>query len=303
MPERRGRRRAPRIETVRGGFGCALAVDVEEWYHNCHVPEYVDPRRRPPLPTELDRLLPDLLELLSRAGRSATFFVLGEVAETLPGRVRQIAAGGHEVASHGFLHRRASTRPLGELRADAARSKALLEDVLGSPVRGFRSPEWSLRQPRHPLLPELVALGFDYDSSLAPVAGAGRRSNPRHVARLRWNGGRELLEVPPLTFGGRLQLPAGGWIGRLAPAAWLIAAARRHRERGGLPLITVHPWELAARPTPGEFTGFARLLHETGRAGYAPRFDELLRALPWTSIRAALEAGESSVRSPLDAAL
>lgn len=290
MPEPPGPRTSLSIEPLRGAFGCALAVDVEEWYHNCHVPEYVDPRRRPRLPEELDHLLPELLDLLSGARRTATFFVLGEVAERLPERVREIAAQGHEVASHGFLHRRAASRPLGELRADVARSKALLEDVLGAPVRGFRSPEWSLRHPRHALLPELVGLGFHYDSSLAPVAGAGRRSNPRQVARLSWDAGGELLEVPPLTFGGRLQLPAGGWVGRLAPPGWLIAAARRHQAAGGLPLVTVHPWELAERPTPGDFTGFARFLHETGRADFRPRFEELLRALPWTSIRSALGA-------------
>src|SRR5829696_7418094 len=82
---------APRVARLGGRFGCALTVDVEEWYHTCLVPGYVNPEGRPPLCQELDWLLPELLEMLSDAGRTATFFVLGEVAECLPRRVREIA--------------------------------------------------------------------------------------------------------------------------------------------------------------------------------------------------------------------
>ncbi|MGH9360578.1 MAG: polysaccharide deacetylase family protein, partial [Thermoanaerobaculia bacterium] len=94
----------PRVEFLRGRFGCAMTVDVEEWYHTCLAPRYVRPERRPALPEELDRLLPELLLRFAEAGCRGTFFVLGEVAERLPGRVREIAAAGHEVASHGYLH-------------------------------------------------------------------------------------------------------------------------------------------------------------------------------------------------------
>src|SRR5579872_1133398 len=103
--------RAVEVSRVRGALGCALTVDVEEWYHNCLVPSYVQPRLRPDLPVELDRLLPELLGLLAEAGCRATFFVLGEVAERLPERVREMAGAGHEVASHGFHHLRACGRP------------------------------------------------------------------------------------------------------------------------------------------------------------------------------------------------
>src|SRR5262249_57703273 len=117
-----------------GRFGYALTVDVEEWYHTCQVPGYVHPELRPALATELDRLLPQLLEMLARAGRQATFFVLGEVAERLPKRVREIAAAGHEVASHGYLHLRASERTLPEFARDVRRAKSLLEHMVGVPV-------------------------------------------------------------------------------------------------------------------------------------------------------------------------
>ncbi|HVT19251.1 MAG TPA: polysaccharide deacetylase family protein [Thermoanaerobaculia bacterium] len=279
---------ATRLDGV-GGY--ALTVDVEEWYHNCLVPAYVHPELRPALPQELDRLLPFLLDMLAEAGATATFFVLGEVAERLPRRMREIAAAGHEVASHGYLHLRACGRPLDAFRRDIRRSKTLLEDLLGEPVLGFRAPEWSLRRLSSPLVPLVAEAGFLYDSSLAPYSFSGRRSNPRFACRLEWPEGHlpgpDLLEFPPLTFGGPLRVPAGSWTGRLVRPSRLAAAAARHLAEGGLPVMVIHPWELSGGPTPGPLSGLARFIHETGRRDFAPRLRILLHSLPWRSLRTA----------------
>ena len=311
--------RAVEVSRVRGAFGCALTVDVEEWYHNCLVPSYVQPRLRPDLPVELDRLLPELLGLLAEAGCRATFVVLGEVAERLPGRVREMAGAGHEVASHGFHHLRACERPAAEFARDIGRSKALLEDLLGEPVRGFRAPEWSLRTLRSPLLPLVAAAGFEYDSSLVPYSFSGRRANPVFASRLRWGlpqataataamaatagdaagpaaAGLELLELPVFTFGGVARIPAGSWTGRLVDPARLVAAAERHLRRGGLPVAVAHPWEISDRPTPGPLSGLARFVHETGRAGYLPKFRQILAGIRWRTLAeaAGLRAGAAA---------
>jgi polysaccharide deacetylase family protein (PEP-CTERM system associated) len=278
----------PAITRLSGPFGYALTIDVEEWYHTCLVPDYVEPERRPQLPRELDRLLPELLALLARHGHTATFFTLGEVAAELPGRVREIASAGHEVACHGYHHLRADHLSPARFRAQLAAAQALLEDVTGTAVRGFRAPEWSLRWPGNERLRAVAELGFAYDSSLAPCLGSGRRSNPRFASRLRWPDGTEVVELPPLTFAGGWQLPAGGWPGRLAGPTVVGSAARRHQAAGGLPVLVAHPWELAARPTPGELTGLARWVHELGRHGFRSAFTTLLAALPWESVAAAL---------------
>jgi peptidoglycan/xylan/chitin deacetylase (PgdA/CDA1 family) len=258
------------------------------------MPGYVNPEGRPPLRQELDWLLPKLLEMFAEARCTATFFVLGEVAERMPRLVREIAAAGHEVGSHGYLHLRATERSPRAFAADLRRSKALLEDLVGEPVLGFRAPEWSLRSLGNARLPLVAEAGFAYDSSLTPCALSGRPTNPRFASRLHWrrngNGGsagRELLEFPPLTFGGVLRLPAGSWTGRLASPERLILAALDHRDRGGLPVVVVHPWEVSGRPTPGRLTGLAWFVHETGRLGFEERFRELLRTLPWESIAGA----------------
>jgi polysaccharide deacetylase family protein (PEP-CTERM system associated) len=274
---------APTITRLPGPFAAGgLTVDVEEWYHTCMVPDYVEPGRRPAgLARQLDHLLPELLELFAELGCRATFFTLGEVAQDIPGRVREIAAAGHEVASHGFHHLRVGGLSRRRFRADVERSRRLLEDLVGAPVRGYRAPEWSLREVANPRLAVLAELGFRYDSSLAPTIGAGRRDNPLFASRLAWAGGAELIELPPLTFAGRLQLPAGGWPGRLVGPAVVAAAAARHLREGGLPVLVVHPWELAAGDTPGELTGLARWVHELGRAGYREQLPTLLAGMTW----------------------
>ena len=204
-----------------GRFGCALTVDVEEWFHTCLEPDYVDPARRPRLPCELDRLLPEMLELLGGHGRRATFFVLGEVAARLPARVREIAEAGHEVASHGYHHVRAGDLGLRRFRRAVADSCALLEDVTGRAVRGYRAPEWSLRVLGNPRLRAVAELGLAYDSSLSPTLGSGSLGNPVRPSRLRWEGGSRCSSCrrssSAAACGSRPGAGPGGWP---APRWW-----------------------------------------------------------------------------------
>jgi peptidoglycan/xylan/chitin deacetylase (PgdA/CDA1 family) len=284
---------APARRTLDFGSVAALSVDVEEWYHSCWVEEYVEPSRRQPLTEELDRLLPALLERLARAPARATFFFLGEVARRLPESVRAVAAAGHEVACHGDLHLRANERAPEAFRRDLESAKARLEDLVGARISGFRAPEWSLRSITNPRLRIVAELGFRYDSSLAPAWGSGSTSNPIRPTLLTWADGVQLVELPPLTWGARLRLPACGWSGRLLGAAGLARVARRAMADGRLPLLVVHPWEVVARPCPGVFTGFARFFHDAGRHAFAESFDELLRLvpLPATLARRSAELG------------
>jgi peptidoglycan/xylan/chitin deacetylase (PgdA/CDA1 family) len=281
----------PRVEPLPGPFGFALSIDLEEWYHTCWEPDYVAADRRPRLVEELDREIPRLVERLAEAEAHATVFVLGEVAARWPRRVREIAAAGHEIASHGWSHRRVTSFTAREFAEEAGRSKAFLEDLVGAEVRGYRSPEWSLRSVRHPLLEHLAGLGYTYDASLTRAIGAGRPGNPSSASRLTWASKASLLELPPLLLWRRV--PAGGWPGRLARPDQISRAALRHRETGGLPVIVVHPWELVERPVPGLLSAGARAIQDVGRWGYSARFDALLRLHPWDSMAHQLEAASS----------
>ncbi|MEO8196586.1 MAG: polysaccharide deacetylase family protein [Thermoanaerobaculia bacterium] len=283
----RSKTSTPDLEPLVGRFAPALSVDVEEWYHNCWVPEYVDPGQRPRLPEELDRLLPQLAEEFARTRARATFFVLGEVAGRIAPRLRELSAAGHEIACHSFHHWRANSLGCEHFREEIVRAKAVLEEAVGLEVRGFRAPEWSLRDLGNPRLRIVAEAGFVYDSSLVPAMGAGSSFNPNRPVRLTWPEGPSLVELPPLTWGGALRLPAGGWCGRAAAPGWILAAARRQLRRGSLPLLVVHPWELTGRAVPGFLSGFARFFHEAAREGFLERFRTTLAGLPWQTLASA----------------
>lgn len=273
---------------IAGPFAPALSVDVEEWYHNCWVPEYVDPGRPPGLVDELDWLLPAMAQEFAATGAKATLFVLGEVAPRIGPRLRELSALGHEIACHSHHHFRANSLSPDAFGAEIRRAKSTLEDLVGVEVRGFRAPEWSLRSVSNPRLRMVAEAGFQYDSSLMPAALAGATANPSRPTRLSWPDGLELLEVPPLCWGGALRLPAGGWCGRAAAPQWILAAARQALRRASLPLLVVHPWELADRAVPGFLTGFARFFHEAAREGFRERFRVTLAGLPWQTVATAL---------------
>jgi peptidoglycan-N-acetylglucosamine deacetylase len=107
--------------------------------------------------------VPRILELLARHGTPATFFVPGHTADTFPESVRAIAAAGHEIGAHNYLHE----TPVGLTRdqeiAILERSERTLERVGGSRPIGYRSPAWDLSPNTLALLSER---GYLYDSSL-----------------------------------------------------------------------------------------------------------------------------------------
>src|SRR5207249_2385052 len=85
-----------------------------------------------------------LLDLLQRHRAQATFFVLGWVADRHSLLVRAIAAAGHEVASHGWDHRRVTRHTPAAFRESVRRTKSVLEGIVGEPVVGFRAPSFSI---------------------------------------------------------------------------------------------------------------------------------------------------------------
>lgn len=203
-----------------------------------------------------------VLQLLETNGVKATFFVLGWVAKQSPQLVRTIAAQGHEIASHGFAHRRVCNQEREEFRQDIRRSKGLLEDISGQQVLGYRAPSYSISPQCFWAFDELHAAGYRYDSSIFPIQHDyyGISDWPRfrslaapddagawHPSRCEMPDCPSLLELPITTLqfmGFNLPIAGGGYF-RLIPYEVTRLGLRRINRKDAKPFVFyIHPWEL-----------------------------------------------------------
>ena len=226
----------------------AMTIDVEDYFH-VSVFDGVVPRAQwETLETRVAANTDHLLELFDEHHVQATFFVLGWVAKRVPDLVRRIAAGGHEIASHGYAHRLVYDQTPVAFRDDVRRAKALLEDQGGAPVRGYRAPSYSVTPRSLWALDVLIEEGYSYDSSIFPIRHDryGIPLSPRHPFVMERNG-RTLVEAPASTTRvGPLNLPiGGGGYFRILPYGWTRWGIERVNRLEGRPAIFyLHPWEI-----------------------------------------------------------
>nr|HDN00769.1 DUF3473 domain-containing protein [Deltaproteobacteria bacterium] len=224
-----------------------FTVDVEDWFQVENL------RCRFPSDTwdscefRVERNTTVLLDLLERFHVSATFFVLGWIAERLPRLVKEIQARGHEVASHGYGHQLCYDISSSELRQDLYRSRTILENITGQPVRGYRAPSFSITGELMDLLKEL---GYRYDSSYNDFSLHDRYGRVDSIRRYMPNYGLNekdgLVELPisNLKLGGKCIPWGGGGYFRLWPF-WMFRQGVRHILRQQeYYLFYCHPWEL-----------------------------------------------------------
>ena len=227
-------------EEIDLGSPTLVTVDVEDYYHEVAGGEEVFARGG--LPSNLARNTERLLDLFAKHGVTATFFVLSCVAPRLRSQLERMIAEGHEVASHGHQHRRATWMGREEFGEDVRRAKATLEDLLGREVRGFRAPFFAVTEENLWALDEIRAAGFAYDSSVCPVKNFayGIPNAPEQPHRLQ-NG---LVEIPlPQTkiLGYRFMV-GGGFYLRAYPF-WLTRWLLARRDRSLPRVFYIHTWE------------------------------------------------------------
>jgi polysaccharide deacetylase family protein (PEP-CTERM system associated) len=226
----------------------ALTVDVEDYFHVSAFSNHIDRREWDSHASRVESNTRRLLELFEQYGVTATFFVLGWVAERAAGLVREIASRGHEVACHGYSHELVYNQSPAVFREETLHSKSLLEDLVQKPVLGYRAASYSITQRSRWALDILAEAGFHYDSSIFPVRHDlyGLPDASPYPHRLETPGGHALVEFPLSTaqiFRYRLPVAGGGYF-RLYPYA-LTRAGLNQINRKGIPFIFyLHPWEI-----------------------------------------------------------
>ena len=147
----------------------AMTVDVEDYFHVSAFETNIDRSNWKNLELRVETNTYRLLELFAEKKAKCTFFTLGWVAERCPNLIKAIVEQGHELASHGYSHQRATLMTPEQFRADVSKSKQLLEDAAGEKIIGYRAPSFSFNDSNTWVYKELVELGFEYSSSTYPI--------------------------------------------------------------------------------------------------------------------------------------
>ena len=238
--------------------------------------------------TRLGPSVDRVLQALAEHQASATFFVLGWVAQHEPDVVRRIAAAGHEIASHGMEHRMLQRLAPDEFRQDLLDSRSMLEDLSGRPVIGYRAPTFSVTHETAWALDVLAETGYRYDSSVFPIHHDryGVPDAPTDIHRAIGPAGGGLLEIPPLTlrFAGTNWPVGGGGYLRLLPVRVLGRALKKAARQGRAGMLYLHPWELDPGQPVLPMPRLTRFRHRVGLRRTESKLRRLLRRFRFTSI-------------------
>ncbi|HJS21869.1 MAG TPA: XrtA system polysaccharide deacetylase [Steroidobacteraceae bacterium] len=263
----------------------AMSVDVEDWFQVSAFESTIARSSWDSLDCRVARNVERILAMFAEANIKATFFTLGWIAERYPHVVRSIVSAGHELASHGYSHVRATEQSEREFREDVTRTKAMLEDLGGVAVNGYRATSYSIGSRNLWALDELQRAGYRYSSSIYPIRHDlyGMPDAPRFAFRTRPGA---ILEIPITTIDiGTKRIPCGGGgFFRLFPYAWSRWALQRVNRRERQPgVFYFHPWEIdPQQPRVANAPLRSRFRHYLALERMEPRLKQLLRDFRWS---------------------
>ncbi|MBK9442939.1 MAG: DUF3473 domain-containing protein [Comamonadaceae bacterium] len=261
----------------------ALTIDVEDYFQVSAFAPYIARSEWNTRECRVERNIHFVLEMLARHNTQATFFTLGWIAERYPQLVRDIVAQGHELASHGYGHERASDQTEAAFFTDVHLAKIILEDLSGVQVRGYRAPSFSIGKRNLWAFDCLARAGYSYSSSVYPIKHDhyGMPDSPRFAYEVRPG----LMEIPITTLRVlKRNLPSsGGGYFRLLPYAvsrWMLGRVNATDREPGV--FYFHPWEIdTEQPRVAGISSKTRFRHYVNIHRMESRLNRLLSDFKW----------------------
>ncbi|MEO8732116.1 MAG: XrtA system polysaccharide deacetylase [Rhodoferax sp.] len=223
----------------------AFTVDVEDYFQVSAFSPYIKRSDWNSRECRIERNIDRILQILDTSGTKATFFTLGWIAERYPQMVRKIVHEGHELASHGYKHERASDLSEQDFFFDIQSSKKLLEDIASIEVKGYRAPSFSIGKSNLWAFDCLHNAGYKYSSSVYPIHHDhyGMPDSPRFSYPVR-NG---LIEIPITTMrlcGKNFPSSGGGYFRLLPYSLSKLMIGRVIASDNQAAIFYFHPWEI-----------------------------------------------------------
>lgn len=261
-----------------------MTVDVEEYFQVSAFEDVVDRELWQSYPSRVQQNVDKILQLFSDHEIKGTFFTLGILAKKYPGMIGKIIAEGHELASHGWQHVRATTQSPAAFREDVLLAKNTLEQVSGASVVGYRAASYSINSTNLWAHDVLAETGHRYSSSIVPVRHDhyGFPGAPRFAYEPTSEG---LLEIPVTTInlaGRAMNCGGGGWF-RLFPyrfTRWAFNKVNKDEQQACV--FYFHPWEIDPEQPRVDGIGIkSRVRHYLNLSKVEPRLRYLAKDFLW----------------------
>jgi len=224
-----------------------LTIDIEDYFQVENFKKIVKFSDWDKYDTRVVRNTEKILDILDEAGTKGTFFILGWIAERYPELVKRIHQSGHEVASHGYAHQTIYSQSKEEFRMDLKKSKTILEDIIQTPILGYRAPSYSITKKSEWALDLLMEEGFKYDSSIFPIYHdhGGLPGANRYPYKI-YNHREYMWEFPISTMrllNQNIPFSGGGYF-RMLPYNFVRSTIKKINKAGYPTIVYIHPWEL-----------------------------------------------------------
>ena len=261
----------------------ALTIDVEDYFQVSAFAPHINRLEWNSRECRVERNVDRILGMLSEHGAKATFFTLGWIAERYPNIVKRIVEEGHELASHGYGHERASDQTEEVFFSDIQLAKFILEDLSGVAVKGYRAPSFSIGTGNLWAFDCLQRAGYEYSSSVYPIQHDhyGMPDSPRFAYQVR----DKLLEIPVTTLRvlNRNLPSSGGGYFRLFPygvSRWMLGKVNSGDRESAI--FYFHPWEIdTEQPRILGISRKTRFRHYVNIDRMEARLNRLLKDFKW----------------------
>jgi len=261
----------------------ALTIDVEDYFQVSAFAPHINRLEWNSRECRVERNVDRILGMLSEHGAKATFFTLGWIAERYPNIVKRIVDEGHELASHGYGHERASDQTEEVFFSDIQLAKFILEDLSGVAVKGYRAPSFSIGTGNLWAFDCLQRAGYEYSSSVYPIQHDhyGMPDSPRFAYQVR----DKLLEIPVTTLRvlNRNLPSSGGGYFRLFPyslSRWMLGKVNSGDRESAI--FYFHPWEIdTEQPRIPGISRKTRFRHYVNIDRMEARLNRLLKDFKW----------------------
>ncbi|VAW71559.1 FIG004655: Polysaccharide deacetylase [hydrothermal vent metagenome] len=271
----------------------ALTIDVEDYFHVAALSNSISVNDWDKQVCRVEKNTHILLDLFDQQSASATFFILGWVAERHPQLVKEIEKRGHEVASHGYSHQLIYKQTPKTFKDETLLSKKILEDLTGKAVNGYRAASYSITNKSLWALDILADAGFKYDSSIFPVHhdNYGIPGSPTEPHVLKTPDGHDLIEFPLSTYklmGQTLPVAGGGYF-RLYPYQLSRFFYNSINKKSKPFVFYLHPWEVDPGQPRVKASWFSEFRHYNNLHKCESRLKKLLADFSFTTMENVLK--------------